>query len=63
MPRPAMPPKEVWINKPPIVTLEPVPDLSVKIEAHNRPRTNAMDPGIHPSTPEIGVSELVEVVL
>ena len=63
MPRPAMPPKEVWINKPQIVTLEPVSGPSIKIDAHNRPRTNATDPGIHPSTPEIEVSELVEVVL
>ena len=63
VPKPAMPPKEVWINKPRIVTLEPVPEPTVKIDAHNRPRTNAFDPGIHPTTPEIGVSELVEVVL
>jgi putative transposase len=63
VPRPALPPKEVWINKPRIVTSEPVPGPTIKIDAHNRPRTNAFDPGIHPSTPEIGVPELVEVVL
>ena len=63
MPKPAMPPKEVWINKPQIVTSELVPGPTIKIDAHNRPRANATDPGIHPTTPEIGVPELVEVVL
>ena len=62
-PSPARPPKEVWINKPRIVTLEPVPGTTAKNDAQNRPRTNALDPGIHRSTPEIGASELVEVVL
>ena len=62
-PSPARPPKEVWINKPRIVTLEPVPGSTTENDAQNRPRTNALDPGIHRSTPQIGVSELVEVVL
>jgi putative transposase len=63
MPRPGMPPKEVWINKPQIVTLEPIPGMTTETDAQNRARTNALDPGIHPSTPEIEGPELVEVIL
>ena len=62
-PSPAMPPKEVWINKPRIVTLEPIPGPTTENDVQNRSRTNALDPRIHPGTPETGLSELVEVVL
>ena len=51
-PKPAMPPKEVWINKPRIVVLATVPDTTSKNDAQNRARTNALDPGIHPTTPK-----------
>lgn len=62
IPTPAKPPKEVWINKPRIVTLTPIPGSTAETEAQNRRLTNAMDSGIHPGTPDPEVSKLVEVV-
>ena len=66
LPQPQALPKEVWINKPKIVLDRPTrPDLGPAAEndAHRSPRTNALGLGIHRSTPQLGGSELIEVVL
>jgi putative transposase len=61
-PRPATPPKEVWINKPRIVTLTPIPGTTTQTDAQRSPRTNDLDPGRHRNTPDSGAPELLEVV-
>jgi putative transposase len=61
-PRPATPPKEVWINRPRIVTLAPIPGTTTQTDAQRSSRTNDLDLGRHRSTPESDVSELLEVV-
>jgi putative transposase len=62
VPRPATPPKEVWINKPQIVTLSPISGTTTQNDAQNRPETNDLDPGRHRGTPDSGVSKLLVVV-
>ena len=62
VPRPATPPKEVWINKPRIVTLTLIPGTTTQTDAQRSPRTNDPDPGRHRSTPDSGALELLEVV-
>ena len=62
VPRPAAPPKEVWINKPRIVTLTSIPGTTTKSDAQRSPRTNDLDPGRDRSTPNSGASRLLEVV-
>ena len=61
-PKPATPPKEVWINKPRIVALAPVPGTTTQIDAQTSPETNDLDPGRDGSTPNSGVFDLLEVV-
>ena len=56
LPQPQALPKEVWINKPEITLDRPTgPDLGLTAEtdAHRSPRTSAIDPGIHRSTPHL----------
>jgi hypothetical protein len=61
VPRPAQPPKEVWINKPRIATIGAIPGSTTKIDAHRSPRTSFQDLGSHRSTPDSRALELVEV--
>jgi hypothetical protein len=61
VPKPAQPPKEVWINKPRIATIGAIPGSATKIDAHRSPRTSFHDLGSHRSTPDSLVLELVEV--
>jgi hypothetical protein len=61
-PRPATPPKEVWINKPRSVTLIPIPGTTTQTDAQRSLRTNDLDPGRDGSTPDSGAPELLEVV-
>lgn len=61
-PTPATPPKEVWINKPRIVALAPIPGTTTRIDAQKDPETNDLEPGRDGSTPNSRASELLEVV-
>ena len=52
-PKPAMPPKEVWINKPRVVTLAPVPGTTTQTDAQRSPRLDDLDLGRDGSTPHL----------
>jgi putative transposase len=61
VPKPARPPKEVWINKPRIATIGSIPGTTAQIDAQRSPRTSDLDPGSHRSTPDSRALELLEV--
>jgi putative transposase len=61
VPQPPALPKEVWINKPRIATIDSIPGTTTQFEAQRSPRTNAIDPGSHRSTPDSRALELLEV--
>lgn len=65
VPRPASPPKEVWINKPkttaPTASGDPVSGAVVETDAHRCSRTNDRDPARDRTTPLIPGSEPVLV--
>ena len=61
VPKPALPPKEVWINKPRIATIGSIPGTTTQIDAQRSPRTSDLDPGSDRSTPDSRALELIEV--
>jgi putative transposase len=61
VPKPAQPPKEVWINKPRIATIGSIPGTTSRIEAQRSPRTDDLDRRSHRSTTDARAHELVEV--
>ena len=66
LPQPQALPKEVWINKPKIDGNPSIgPDLGSAAEndPHRSPKTNALDLGIHRSTPQLEGSARIEIAL
>jgi putative transposase len=61
-PKPATPPKEVWINKPRIAILTPIPGTKTPLDAQRSPRSDDLHPGRDASTPDSGALELLEIV-
>ncbi len=62
VPKPATPPKEVWINKPRIVILTPVPGTRTPLDAQRNPRSDDLALGRDSSTPDSLALTMLEVV-
>jgi putative transposase len=66
VPKPALPPKAVWINKPKQDELDMLDgilrDIALENDAQGTPRINDLIPGMDPTTPDSGELQLVEIV-